>query len=43
MNFRVPETMPARFQGRRFHIHNANVTLMRTTPDECAALEEVSG
>lgn len=40
---RVPETMPARFQGRRFRIHNADVTLMRTTPDECAALEEVFG
>jgi uncharacterized protein (UPF0261 family) len=29
------ETIPAHFKGRHFHIHNANVTLMRTTPEEC--------
>lgn len=38
VNFRAPETVPVRFQGRHFHTHNANVTLMRTTPDECAEL-----
>ena len=26
--------MPPKFAERRFHVHNANVTLMRTTPDE---------
>ncbi len=38
VNFWAPETVPARYQGRLFHRHNANVTLMRTTPDECAAI-----
>ncbi len=41
VNFVGAEGVPARFQGRRFHIHNANVTLMRTTPDECAALGRI--
>ncbi len=41
VNFVGAEGAPARFQGRRFHIHNANVTLMRTTPDECAAIGRV--
>jgi uncharacterized protein (UPF0261 family) len=34
VNFNAPETVPSRFQGRLFHRHNANVTLMRTTPEE---------
>lgn len=34
VNFWAPETVPAKFAGRRFHKHNANVTLMRTTPEE---------
>ena len=38
VNFGAPETIPSRLSGRRFHRHNANVTLMRTTPDENAAL-----
>ena len=38
VNFHAPETVPARLSGRKFHRHNANVTLMRTTPDENAAL-----
>ncbi len=28
--------MPATFEGRLFHVHNPNVTLMRTTPEENA-------
>src|SRR5262249_23855609 len=32
------ETVPAAFRGRRLHKHNDNVTLMRTTPEECAAI-----
>ncbi len=35
------DTVPARFHGRQFHIHNANVTLMRTTPEECAEIGRV--
>tara|TARA_R110002020_G_scaffold64495_1_gene171118 strand:+ start:1602 stop:2792 length:1191 start_codon:yes stop_codon:yes gene_type:complete len=35
VNFWAPDTVPAAFSGRLFYHHNANVTLMRTTPDEC--------
>lgn len=35
VNFGAPETVPARFDGRLFYHHNPQVTLMRTTPDEC--------
>jgi uncharacterized protein (UPF0261 family) len=38
VNFHARDTVPARFSGRRFHIHNPNVTLMRTTPDENEAI-----
>ena len=38
VNFYAPETVPARFRDRRFYRHNANVTLMRTTPEESAAI-----
>jgi uncharacterized protein (UPF0261 family) len=34
VNFGPPETVPDKFQGRRFYQHNPTVTLMRTTPDE---------
>ena len=34
VNFWARSTVPAAFEQRLFHIHNANVTLMRTTPDE---------
>jgi uncharacterized protein (UPF0261 family) len=34
VNFGAPETVPARYEGRRFYPHNANVTLMRTTVEE---------
>ncbi len=38
VNFGPRHTVPERFAGRRFHAHNENVTLMRTTPAECAAI-----
>lgn len=38
VNFGSPETVPAKFAGRKFYPHNPQVTLMRTTPDECAKL-----
>ncbi len=41
VNFWAPSTVPARFQGRRFYQHNPNITLMRTTPDECRRLGEI--
>ena len=34
VNFGARETVPPEFQSRRLHVHNANVTLMRTTPEE---------
>ena len=38
VNFYAPESVPAKFKGRTFYTHNANVTLMRTTADENAAI-----
>ncbi len=38
VNFWAPETVPDRYAGRRFYRHNPNVTLMRTTPEECRAI-----
>jgi len=35
VNFWARETVPKHLDDRLFHIHNANVTLMRTTPTEC--------
>jgi len=34
VNFGAIDTVPAAFRERRLHVHNAQVTLMRTTPDE---------
>ena len=41
VNFHGPETVPAKFQGRNFYAHNPQVTLMRTSPDECAQLGKI--
>ena len=41
VNFHGPETVPAKFKGRTFYQHNPQVTLMRTTPEECAQLGKV--
>lgn len=38
VNFGPQETVPARFAGRLTHVHNAYVTLMRTTPGENAEI-----
>lgn len=34
VNFHAPETVPAKFQGRKFYQHNPQVTLMRTSVEE---------
>jgi uncharacterized protein (UPF0261 family) len=34
VNFWARATVPERFRDRNLHVHNPNVTLMRTTPDE---------
>ena len=41
VNFGEPASVPARYQGRRFYQHNAQVTLMRTNPEECAELGRI--
>lgn len=41
VNFGPPDTVPAKFHGRRFYQHNPQVTLMRTTPEECRQLGEI--
>jgi uncharacterized protein (UPF0261 family) len=41
VNFGPADSVPDKFKGRRFHQHNATVTLMRTTPDECAELGRI--
>ncbi len=38
VNFGERNTVPERFSGRTLHAHNPQVTLMRTTPAECAAI-----
>ncbi len=34
VNFGARETVPPQFQERKLHVHNSQVTLMRTTPEE---------
>jgi uncharacterized protein (UPF0261 family) len=41
VNFGSPESVPAKFAGRKFYHHNPQVTLMRTTPEECARLGRI--
>jgi uncharacterized protein (UPF0261 family) len=38
VNFGPRQTVPERFAGRNLYVHNPAVTLMRTTPEECAEL-----
>lgn len=41
VNFGERGTVPAKFAGRTFYQHNPQVTLMRTTPAECAELGRI--
>jgi uncharacterized protein (UPF0261 family) len=34
VNFGAPDSVPERYRQRKFHVHNPQVTLMRTTPEE---------
>lgn len=43
VNFWAPETVPPHYADRLFYAHNANVTLMRTSVDECRAVGEWIG
>jgi uncharacterized protein (UPF0261 family) len=38
VNFGPRDTVPPQFEGRNLYVHNPTITLMRTTPDECAEL-----
>jgi uncharacterized protein (UPF0261 family) len=38
VNFGPRETVPPQFESRTLYVHNPTVTLMRTTPEECAEL-----
>jgi uncharacterized protein (UPF0261 family)/ABC-type branched-subunit amino acid transport system ATPase component len=38
VNFWARPTVPAQFKDRNLHVHNPNVTLMRTTADEAARI-----
>ncbi|MCX8956974.1 Tm-1-like ATP-binding domain-containing protein [Erwinia psidii] len=38
VNFSHPDTVPEKYAGRLFYHHNAQVTLMRTTPEENEAM-----
>jgi uncharacterized protein (UPF0261 family) len=38
VNFGARDTVPAQFEDRNLYVHNPSVTLMRTTPEECAEL-----
>lgn len=41
VNFGPKETVPPQFRERNLYVHNATVTLMRTTPAECAELGRI--
>lgn len=43
VNFWAPSTVPERYRGRLFYEHNPNVTLMRTTAQECREIGEWIG
>jgi uncharacterized protein (UPF0261 family) len=38
VNFGARDTVPPQFEDRNLYVHNPSVTLMRTTPSECAEL-----
>jgi len=40
-NFGPKETVPAKFADRNLYVHNATVTLMRSTEEECAELGRI--
>ena len=41
VNFGPMEDIPEEFRDRDLHVHNPQVTLMRTTPEECAELGRI--
>ncbi len=43
VNFNAPETVPDRYAGRNFYEHNPQITLMRTTVNECEQIGRFIG
>lgn len=41
VNFGERDSVPEKFAGRNFYVHNLQVTLMRTTPEECSELGRI--
>jgi len=41
VNFGPEDSVPEELRDRKFHVHNPQVTLMRTTPEECAELGRI--
>ena len=42
VNFGPIESVPAQFRSRNLYVHNPSVTLMRTTPEECAEIGRIT-
>jgi uncharacterized protein (UPF0261 family) len=38
VNFHAKDTVPERYRDRNLYVHNPQITLMRTTADECARM-----
>ena len=43
VNFGALDSVPERYRGRNLYVHNPQVTLMRTSADECLAIGEWIG
>lgn len=43
VNFNAPETVPSKYQGRKFYEHNPQITLMRTTVEENIEMGRIIG
>jgi uncharacterized protein (UPF0261 family) len=41
VNFGEHDSVPTKFAGRNFYLHNPQVTLMRTSPEECTELGRI--
>lgn len=41
VNFGERASVPEKYEGRKFYLHNPQVTLMRTSPEECSELGKI--
>jgi uncharacterized protein (UPF0261 family) len=42
VNFGPADSVPVQFRSRNLYVHNPSVTLMRTTPEECAEIGHIT-